>query len=86
MPARSVAVALNVVDESSATLTVRPGEVKSAAEPLTAGVPVQPELVYSLTVENDSAEPLSSGLLSFAGDAGDEAETDGVAGAVESSV
>ena len=40
LPAVSVAVALNVVDESSATATVIP-VAKAAADPLAAGAPEQ---------------------------------------------
>ena len=41
LPATSVAVALNVVDESSATLTVRPGDAKAVSLPVAAGMPLQ---------------------------------------------
>ena len=40
-PAASVAVAVNVVELSSLTLTVSPGELKAAALPVAAGLPVQ---------------------------------------------
>ena len=40
LPAASVAVALNVVDVSSETETVSPGEEKAAAVPVAAGAPV----------------------------------------------
>jgi hypothetical protein len=45
LPAASVAVALNVVLESSATVTVRPGEAKAAAVPVAAAAPEQSLLV-----------------------------------------
>jgi hypothetical protein len=85
LPAASVAVALNVVDESSATARVKPGVAKVAAEPLSTGAPEQSEVVYSFTVEAASAEPVISGLFSFAGDPGEELSALGAAGAVESS-
>ena len=40
LPAASVAVALKVVVESSATVTVRPGEAKVAALPVAEAPPV----------------------------------------------
>jgi hypothetical protein len=39
-PAASVAVALKVVEVSSETVTVSPGEAKTAAEPVATGPPV----------------------------------------------
>jgi hypothetical protein len=84
-PAASVAVALKVVDESFETATVIPVPVNVVSGPVAAGAPEQSEVVYSFTVEPASAEPISFGLLSFAGEAGLEDETDGVAGSVESS-
>jgi hypothetical protein len=45
LPAASVAVALKVVELSSATAIVKPGELKAAAVPLAAGAPVQPAVV-----------------------------------------
>jgi hypothetical protein len=86
LPAASVAVALNVVDESSARFRVKPGVAKVAAEPLATGAPEQSEVVYSLTVEPASAEPVISGSFSFAGEPGEEFSALGAAGAVESSV
>jgi hypothetical protein len=44
-PAASVAVALNVADESSATATVMPGEEKAAAVPVAVGAPVHVAVV-----------------------------------------
>ena len=44
-PARSVAVALNVVELSSETATVIPGEAKAAAVPVAVGAPVQAPVV-----------------------------------------
>ena len=85
MPAASVAVALNVVELLSATETVKPGEANAAALPFATGVPEQSLVVYSFTVEPDSAVPVMLGLLLFAGDAGVEARPVGAAGTVESS-
>jgi hypothetical protein len=45
LPAASVAVALKVVLELSATVTVRPGAAKAAAVPVAAAAPEQSELV-----------------------------------------
>jgi len=45
LPDASVAVALNVVDVSSATATVMPGEEKAAAEPVAVAAPVQEAVV-----------------------------------------
>jgi hypothetical protein len=84
LPEASVAVALNVVVESSPTATVIPA-AKVAAEPLAAGAPVQSAVVNSLTEEPASADPEISGALSFAGPAGVAASEVGTAGAVESS-
>jgi hypothetical protein len=85
LSAASVAVALKVVVELSATLTVRPGLEKDAALPEAATEPEQSLVVYSLTVEPASAVPEIAGELSFAGPAGVEARLLGSAGAVESS-
>lgn len=41
LPASSVAVARNVVDELSATATLSPGDAKLAAVPVAATAPVQ---------------------------------------------
>jgi hypothetical protein len=41
LPAASVAVALKVVLESAATVTVRPGVAKAAAVPVAAAAPEQ---------------------------------------------
>ena len=78
-------MALNVVDESSATAALIPGEAKVAALPEAATEPEQSLVVYSLTVDPASAEPEILGELSFAGPAGVEASDAGAAGAVESS-
>ena len=85
LPAPSVAVAWNVVEESLATLTVSPGEAKFAAEPVAAIALEHVLFVYSLAVEPASAEPMSLGLLSLAGEAGELDVIAGAAGAVESS-
>jgi hypothetical protein len=44
-PARSVAVALNVVVESFATAAMTPGLANEAAEPVAADAPEQSEVV-----------------------------------------
>jgi hypothetical protein len=85
LPAASVAVALKVVEVSSATATVSPGLAKAAAVPVTAGAPVQAPVVYTLTVDPASAVPVIAGELLFAGETGLEASEVGRAGAVESS-
>jgi hypothetical protein len=85
LPAASVAVALKVVVVSSETATVRPGLENAAAVPVAVGAPVHPAVVYSLTVEPASAEPLMAGELLFAGPTGVEASEAGSAGEVESS-
>ena len=51
MPSASVAVARNVVVESSATATDNPGEANAAAVPVAAGVPEQSAVAYTRTVE-----------------------------------
>ena len=45
LPAASVAVALNVVDVSSETATVIPGDANAAAVPVALGAPVQDPVV-----------------------------------------
>jgi hypothetical protein len=85
LPAVSVAVALKVVELSSATATVIPGELNAAAVPLAAIEPEQSLVVYSLTVEPASAVPEILGLLSFAGPTGVDVSEAGCAGAAESS-
>ena len=45
LPAASVAVALNVVDVSSETATVIPGDAKAAAVPVAVGAPVHEAVV-----------------------------------------
>ena len=84
-PAASVAVAKNVVDESSATLAVSPGESNAAAVPVTATELVHALFVYTFTVDPASAVPFTFGEVSFAGDTGDVDNAVGFAGAVESS-
>ena len=70
-----------MVEESSATATARPGEANAAAVPLPASELVHEALVYSLTVEPASAEPLTLGALLFAGEEGATASALGAAGA-----
>src|SRR4029078_475005 len=84
LPAASVAVALKVVDESSATATVIP-VANAAAVPGAVGAPVQVAVVYSLTVEPASAVPLIAGALLLAGPAGVAVRPEGLTGAVEPS-
>ena len=62
-PAASVAVALNVVVLPSTTVAVRPGAANAAAVPVAAGVPVQPAVAYSLTVDPASAVPFTTGVV-----------------------
>jgi hypothetical protein len=76
---------LYIVVESFATATVKPGVAKLAAVPLATGAPEQSEDVKTFTVEPASAEPVIAGLLSFAGEPGEELSVLGAAGAVESS-
>ena len=45
LPDASVAVALKVVDVSSDTATLRPGDENAAAVPVAVGAPVQPAVV-----------------------------------------
>jgi hypothetical protein len=85
LPAASVAVAVKAVDESAATVTANPGVEKLPAPPVATGAPVQSPDVYRRTVDPASAEPVSSGSVSFAGEPGDESSALGAAGAVESS-
>ena len=62
-----------------------PGAANSAAEPVASAVPVQSPLPWTLTVEPASADPLTSGLVSSAGESGSVSVIDGGGGAVESS-
>src|SRR6188508_3774774 len=61
LPAASVAVALKVVELSSATATVIPGEEKAAAVPVAVGAPVHEPVVWIFTVEPASADPVIAG-------------------------
>ena len=70
-PAGSVAVALKVVVLPAATVTVRPGDANAAAAPVAAGVPVQPAVGYSRTVDPASAVPFTTGLVLGLGEAGE---------------
>ena len=74
-----------MVEESSATATLNPGDENAAAPPVAATALVQVALVYSLTVAPASAEPLTLGALLLAGEAGETASEPGALGAVESS-
>src|SRR4051794_25533744 len=78
LPAASVAVAEKRLVESSATLTLRPVEAKSACEPAATAV-VHVASVKIVTVEPASAVPISSGRLSLAGELG---ELESIVGAV----
>ena len=70
-----------LVVELSGTETARPGEAKPLALPVAAGAPVQSLVLKILTVVPASAEPLTSGLLLLAGEAGWVAVTLGGSGA-----
>ncbi len=59
-----------MVEESSATETLNPGEANAAALPVATGDPEQSALVYRSTVASARAVPLIRGLLSFAGEPG----------------
>ena len=69
-PTASVAVALNVVVLPAATVTDRPVDPNTDAVPVAAGVPVQPTVEYSRTVEPASAVPLTTGVVLGLGEAG----------------
>ena len=84
LPAGSVAVARNVVEEVSATATLSPGDARAAAEPVAATAPVHDASVYSRTVEPASAVPLIVGELSLAGESGSVSLSVGGPGAVVS--
>jgi hypothetical protein len=84
LPEASVAVALNVVVESSATVTAIP-VANAAAVSVATGEPEQSFEVYSLTVEPTSAAPEIEGALSFAGPGGVAEREEGATGALESS-
>ncbi len=71
---------------SSATSTVRPSEESSLAEPLASGVPEQSAVEKTLTVEPASAEPLTSGWLSLAGEFGSVSVSCGASGPAVSTV
>ena len=86
LPAASVAVARKLVDESAGTLTEKPAAGERRLRAAATGAPEQSLVVKSSTVEPASAEPLSSGSLSFAGEAGFELEIVGAAGGLESAV
>ena len=84
-PAASVAVALNVVDESSATATVIPDDEGSCGAGSRRGRPCRQRSCRCLTVEPASAVPVIAGELLLAGPAGVAVRPEGLAGAVESS-
>ena len=85
-PAASVAVAVNWCVASSVTDAVSPAAAKVAAAPCTSIPPLQSLDWNTFTVEPASAEPLTSGLFSSAGESGSVSVIDGAAGACESSV
>ena len=84
LPTASVAWRYTTVVVSSATLIAIPGEANVAAEPDANGWPVQPAVGYSRTVARCSAEPLTIGAFSLAGEAGETASELGT-GELESS-
>ena len=87
MPAASLERAESWVVASPGTATVRPGLASWPGVPVAAGEPEQLELVNRLTaVAPPPALPLTSGLLSLAGESGSVSVREGAAGAVESSV
>jgi hypothetical protein len=69
-PTASVAVALNAVVLPGATVTENPADPNADAAPVAAGDPVQPEVVYSETVDPASAVPFTTGVVLGFGDAG----------------
>ena len=83
-PAASVAVALNVVVLPSTTVAVRPGAANAAAVPVAAGVPVQPAVEYSFTVDPASAVPFTTGVVLVLGEGGVTLVSTTNDGAVES--
>ena len=84
LDAASTATPWNVVVESAATVTERPGDANAAAVPEAAGVPVQLAFLYSWTVEPASADPTMAGVVSFDGEAGSVDVKVGAAGGVTS--
>ena len=54
----------------AATVTVRPGDANAAAVPVATGVPVQPAVEYSRTVDPASAVPFTTGVVLGLGEAG----------------
>ena len=85
MPATSIALARNKVVVLLATDAVSPGVLNSVAGPEATGVPVQPAVVYSATVEPLAAKPFTLGSLLLAGELGSVSLILGAAGAAESS-
>lgn len=79
-------MARNVVEESSATATLSPGDARFAAEPVAATAPVHDISAYSRTVAPAAAAPLIFGELSLAGESGSVSLSVGGAGAVVSTI
>ncbi len=52
------------------TVAVRPAPPNAAAVPVATGVPVQPAVVYSFTVDPASAVPFTTGLVLGLGEVG----------------
>ena len=84
LPAWSVAVAWNVVEESSVTVTGRPTDAKPSAGPVAAIAPEHNASVYNLTVEPAAAVPLTFGVLLLAGESGSVSVNVGAAVGAES--
>ena len=84
LPAASVAYAENVVEESFATLTVRPDDANVAADPTATIGPMHNALANSRTVDPGSAVPLICGALLLAGETGSLPVTTGTTGGVVS--
>ena len=68
----------------STTVAVRPGAANAAAVPVAAGVPVQPAVEYSFTVDPASAVPFTTGVVLVLGEGGVTLVSTTGAGAVES--
>jgi hypothetical protein len=85
LPAASVAVARKVVLVSAPTEAVMPGDANVVALPVATGLPLQSDVAYRRTVAPAAAVPLTSGLLSLAGESGSVSVSVGSPGAVESS-
>jgi hypothetical protein len=85
LPTASVAVALIVDVVFGVTGTSMPAPASSAAVPVADAGPLQSLVRYSFTVEPGSALPLTATVVAAVGEAGDNDESEGAAGGVESS-